>query len=64
MEIFNRSTLKGFFQKGKVPTEAHFTNLIDSTLNKLDDGIAKTVEHGLKLAPAVEGQKRSLAFLM
>lgn len=50
MEIFNRSTLKGFFQKGKVPTEVHFSNLIDSTINKIDDGFAKSVEHGLKLS--------------
>lgn len=62
MEIFNRSTLKGFFQKGKVPTEAHFTNLIDSTLNKLDDGIAKTVEHGLKLAPGGGRSKKVISF--
>lgn len=57
MEIFNRSTLKGFFQKGKVPTEVHFSNLIDSTINKIDDGFAKTVENGLKLSPGGESTK-------
>tara|TARA_B110000046_G_scaffold39942_2_gene44098 strand:- start:13099 stop:13833 length:735 start_codon:yes stop_codon:yes gene_type:complete len=57
MEIFNRSTLKGFFQKGKAPTEVHFTNLIDSTINKIDDGFAKTVENGLKLAPDGESSQ-------
>jgi hypothetical protein len=57
MEIFNRATLKGFFQKGRVPTEVHFSNLIDSTINKIDDGFAKTVEHGLKLAPGGDSRK-------
>lgn len=62
MEIFNRSTLKGFFQKGKVPTEAHFANLIDSTLNKIDDGIAKSVDHGLKLVPGGGESKKVISF--
>lgn len=57
MEIFNRSTLKGFFQKGKVPTEVHFSNLIDSTINKIDDGFAKTVDNGLKLSPGGDSSK-------
>lgn len=57
MEIFNRSTLKGFFQKGKVPTEVHFSNLIDSTINKIDDGFAKSVEDGLKLSPGGDSSK-------
>lgn len=57
MEIFNRATLKGFFSKGRVPTEVHFSNLIDSTINKIDDGFAKTVDHGLKLAPGGESKK-------
>lgn len=57
MQIFNRASLKGFFQKGRVPTEVHFSNLIDSMINKIDDGFAKTSEHGLKLAPVGESKK-------
>ena len=57
MEIFNRATLKGFFSKGRVPTEVHFSNLIDSTINKIDDGFAKSVDDGLKLAPVGESKK-------
>jgi hypothetical protein len=57
MEIFNRATLKGFFKKGRVPTEVHFSNLIDSTINKIDDGFAKTVENGLKLSPTGDSKK-------
>ena len=57
MEIFNRSTLKRFFQRGQIPTEVHFANLIDSTINKIDDGFAKNVEDGLKLSPIGDSQK-------
>ncbi|MEQ9289287.1 MAG: adhesin [Cyclobacteriaceae bacterium] len=57
MSIFNRTTLKGFFQKGRMPSGEHFSNLIDSTINKIDDGFAKTVEHGLKLVPGGGSQK-------
>ncbi len=48
--IFNRATLKGFFSKGKVPTEVQFVNLIDSMVNKMDDGFDKTPEDGLRLS--------------
>jgi hypothetical protein len=57
MSIFNRNTLKGFFQKGSLPTEEHFANLIDSTINKIDDGFTKTSEHGLKIASGGDSQK-------
>ena len=54
MDLFNRLSLKNFFKKGSVPTEVHFSNLIDSTINKIDDGFSKTVEDGLKLTPTNE----------
>lgn len=44
-----RAVLKNIFQKGKIPTEQDFHSLIDSCLNKLDDGVAKTKGEGLKL---------------
>lgn len=34
----DRKTLKGYFQTGKIPTEEHFAELIDSCHNILDDG--------------------------
>ena len=37
MDIFNRATLKRFFERGKTPSEVHFANLIDSTINKIYD---------------------------
>lgn len=47
----NRSTLKHFFQKGSLPTEHHFGDLIDSTLNMVDEGFDKSPEHGLEISP-------------
>lgn len=50
-KLWNRESLKGFFQKGKVPTEVHFEYLIESSINKLDDGFNRNDENGLLLAP-------------
>ena len=33
----NRDTLKDYFKKGKTPTEDQFGELIDSTLNLVED---------------------------
>lgn len=49
--LLNRESLKGLFKKGKFPSEQSFTHLIDSSINKLDDGISKTPDDGLQLAP-------------
>ncbi|MCC8143672.1 MAG: hypothetical protein LUD02_04265 [Tannerellaceae bacterium] len=53
----NRQTLKKSFSKGQRPTEQDFANLIDSTLNILDDGLSKTPDTGIELAPLI-GEKR------
>jgi hypothetical protein len=50
-KLWNREDLKSFFRKGQFPTEAHFAYLIDSQVNQLDDGFAKSDNDGLKLAP-------------
>ncbi|MDR1632373.1 MAG: hypothetical protein LBR97_05800 [Dysgonamonadaceae bacterium] len=50
----NRQTLKESFKQGKKPGEQDFENLIDSTLNILDDGFSKTPETGMGLAPLLE----------
>lgn len=47
----NRNTLKEYFKRGKMPDQGHFCELIDSTLNIADDGIEKTPDDGLCLAP-------------
>jgi len=58
MTLFNRETLKNFFRKGRFPSEAHFSALIDSTINKIDDGFNKTEDNGLQVSP--QGSSDSL----
>lgn len=57
MALINRQTLKNYFKKGGFATERHFIDLIDSSLNSVDDGLAKTPEHGLKLSPLSNSTK-------
>lgn len=47
----NRKTLKACFSRGRRPSETDFENLIDSTINMLDDGFSKSAETGIALAP-------------
>ncbi len=47
----NRKTLQKYFQKGQLPSEVHFGDLVDSVVNIIDDGYAKSSEYGLELAP-------------
>ena len=49
MPLINRKTLKNYFKKGGLPTENNFIDLIDSTINSIDDGIHITKQDGLKL---------------
>ncbi|MGB1241748.1 MAG: hypothetical protein ACPG49_04460, partial [Chitinophagales bacterium] len=53
----NRRTLKNFFKRGSLPTEVNFADLIDSTLNKVDDGISKNIEAGLMISPTGTSSK-------
>jgi hypothetical protein len=50
-DLWNRASLKNFFKKGQFPSEIHFAYLIDSTINKIDDGFSKTEKNGLQLSP-------------
>lgn len=45
----NRKTLKNYFGKGKLPTESHFGDLIDSNLNMRDEGFDKSPENGFEI---------------
>ncbi|WP_298841265.1 hypothetical protein [uncultured Roseobacter sp.] len=45
----DRATLKSFFRSGALPTAAEYRDLIDSTVNQVDDGFAKTDADGLRL---------------
>jgi hypothetical protein len=57
MAVLNRKTLKNFFRRGNMPTEVNFTDLIDSSVNKVDDGFSKNMEDGLQLAPTGSSRK-------
>lgn len=47
----NRITLKDFFRRGALPSASQFGDLIDSTLNLIDEGFDKSAEHGLEISP-------------
>lgn len=53
----DRNTLKNYFRKGNLPSEANFENLIDSSVNKIDDGFSKTEDEGLMLSNIGESEK-------
>lgn len=61
MSLQNRNSLKTYFKKGQLPSETSFTDLIDSMINKVDDGMSKTMEEGLMLSP-IGGSPRLLSF--
>ncbi|MCO6488178.1 MAG: hypothetical protein J5I98_07160, partial [Phaeodactylibacter sp.] len=59
MAVSDRNMLKGFFKAREIPRERHFRSLIDSALNKAEDGIRKEAETGLEVqAASEEGGKR------
>jgi len=57
MTLLTRTTLKNLFTRGSVPTEVNFSDFIDSTVNKVDDGFSQSPEHGFMLAPQGANQK-------
>lgn len=50
MATRGRKILKDFFSNGKRPTQQEFEDLIDSSVNILDDGYSKNSKEGLKLS--------------
>lgn len=56
MDRKDRHTLKSYFQKGDVPTEEQFAELIDSVPNIVDDGEAVRTEDGWALYPRKGGK--------
>lgn len=56
MDRKDRHTLKSYFQKGDVPTEEQFAELIDSVPNIVDDGEAVRTEDGWASIPGKEGR--------
>jgi hypothetical protein len=49
----NRQTLRNFFMAGKLPSQDHFGDLIDSTLNMTDEGFRKSPQNGLEISAPV-----------
>ena len=62
-KLDNRETLKNYFKNGARPSEENFGSLIDSMINKADDGISKNLTDGLLLAPEGEDSNRTLSFI-
>lgn len=56
MATTTRNELKQYFQKGKIPTQAHFEALIDSGLNQLDDRLRSSPNDPLTLLPSGPGE--------
>jgi len=61
MAMKDRNTLKNYFKKGDIPSEAEFENLIDSGINKIDDGFSKTRKDGLMISN-VGGTENLISF--
>jgi hypothetical protein len=57
----NRSTLRRYFAKGRLPTEDQFGDLIDSTLNPIDEGFDKSLKHGFEIS-LIGKHKRLISF--
>ncbi len=53
----NRNTLKHYFLNGSTPTQDQFEDLVDSTLNIIDEGFDKSATDGLMLSQLGETGK-------
>lgn len=58
MDRKDRNTLKSYFQKGDVPTERQFAELIDSVPNIVEDGQMVCTEEGWAFYPGKDGKMR------
>jgi len=62
IKLLNRQSLKTLFGAGARPKESNFSSLIDSMINKIDDGISKNAEDGLILSPEGKESDRIMSF--
>lgn len=58
----NRSSLKALFDNGCRPDGDNFASLIESMVNKVDDGISKDQENGLILSPEGNNSRKLISF--
>jgi len=57
----NRKTLKNYFGMGALPTQSHLEDLVDSTLNIIEDGFSRSAANGVEISLVGE-QSRLLSF--
>lgn len=50
--VQSRDKLKAYFRKGSLPTQENFEALIDSAINRVDDGFAYTPDEGWQVVAA------------
>ena len=61
MALLNRQSLINYFKKGSAPSDRHFADLIESTVNIVDDGISREGENGFRITP-IGRSKRLISF--
>ncbi len=57
----SREQLKEFFRNGKIPSEKHYADLINSMVHKVDDGFSKDEVNGLRIS-STEETKNLISF--
>lgn len=60
--LYNRESLIEKFKNGSRPEENDFKALIESSLNKLDDGLSTNFTEGLQLAPSQKNSAKLISF--
>lgn len=58
MALLSRGALKSLFMRGMVPTQVNFEDLIDSSINKIDDGFSHDPNEGFIIS--AQGPKKKL----
>jgi hypothetical protein len=57
----NRKTLKNYFRTGALPTQSQFEDLVESSLNIMDDGFSRSAVNGVEVSLVGE-HNRLLSF--
>jgi hypothetical protein len=52
----SRDQLKEYFRNGKIPSEKHYADLINSMVHKVDDGFSKDDVNGLRISSSEENK--------
>lgn len=60
-KLYGREELKKYFRNGEIPSETHYKYLIDSFINRQDDGFSKEEDSGFIISP-IGTSKRLMTF--